>query len=67
VTFGRPAVAGDRDAFGQRKADEESITQELKDVADWAYAYMQAIGMVNDHTVDCYRYRQITRESTNEK
>ncbi len=23
------------------------------------YAYMQAIGMVNDHTVDCFRYQQI--------
>ncbi len=32
-----------------------------------AYAYMQAIGMVNDHTVDCFRYREITREFTNEK
>lgn len=24
------------------------------------YAYMQAIGMVNDHTVDCFRYKEIT-------
>ena len=23
------------------------------------YAFMQAIGMVNDHTVDCYRWRQL--------
>ncbi len=23
------------------------------------YAFMQAVGMVNDHTVDCYRYTQI--------
>ena len=23
------------------------------------YAYMQAIGMVNDHTVDCFRYKEI--------
>jgi DNA-3-methyladenine glycosylase I len=23
------------------------------------YAFMQAAGMVNDHTVDCYRYRQV--------
>jgi DNA-3-methyladenine glycosylase I len=23
------------------------------------YAYMQAVGMVNDHTVDCHRYPQI--------
>ncbi len=24
------------------------------------YAYMQAIGMVNDHTTDCFRYQEIT-------
>jgi DNA-3-methyladenine glycosylase I len=23
------------------------------------YAFMQAVGMVNDHTVDCFRYQQI--------
>jgi DNA-3-methyladenine glycosylase I len=23
------------------------------------YAFMQAVGMVNDHTVDCFRYKQI--------
>ena len=23
------------------------------------YAHMQAVGMVNDHTVDCFRYRQL--------
>jgi len=23
------------------------------------YAFMQAVGMVNDHTIDCYRHRQI--------
>lgn len=25
------------------------------------YAHMQAVGMVNDHTVDCFRYREIKR------
>ncbi len=24
------------------------------------YAYMQAVGMVNDHTIDCFRYRELT-------
>lgn len=24
------------------------------------YAFMQAVGMVNDHTVDCFRYREVT-------
>jgi len=23
------------------------------------YAFMQAVGMVNDHTVDCYRYQEV--------
>jgi DNA-3-methyladenine glycosylase I len=26
------------------------------------YAFMQATGMVNDHTVDCFRHRQLARE-----
>ena len=25
------------------------------------YAFMQAVGMVNDHTTDCFRYREIKR------
>jgi DNA-3-methyladenine glycosylase I len=25
------------------------------------YAHMQAVGMVNDHLVDCFRYREISR------
>ena len=25
------------------------------------YAHMQATGMVNDHTADCFRYKQINR------
>jgi DNA-3-methyladenine glycosylase I len=24
------------------------------------YAFMQAVGMVNDHTVDCFRHRELT-------
>lgn len=27
------------------------------------YAYMQAVGMVNDHTLDCYRHKEIERET----
>jgi len=23
------------------------------------YAYMQAVGLVNDHTIDCFRYQQL--------
>jgi DNA-3-methyladenine glycosylase I len=25
------------------------------------YAFMQTVGMVNDHTVDCFRYAELTR------
>jgi DNA-3-methyladenine glycosylase I len=25
------------------------------------YAHMQAVGMVNDHLIDCYRYRDVRR------
>jgi DNA-3-methyladenine glycosylase I len=25
------------------------------------YAFMQAVGLVNDHTVDCFRYREVDR------
>lgn len=25
------------------------------------YAFMQAVGMVNDHTIECFRYTQLTR------
>ena len=27
------------------------------------YAFMQAIGMVNDHTTDCFRYKEIAKHS----
>jgi DNA-3-methyladenine glycosylase I len=26
------------------------------------YAFMQAVGMVNDHTLDCFRYHQLNKE-----
>ncbi|MGC9337974.1 MAG: DNA-3-methyladenine glycosylase I, partial [Candidatus Cloacimonadia bacterium] len=25
------------------------------------YAFMQAVGMVNDHTIDCFRYEEILK------
>jgi DNA-3-methyladenine glycosylase I len=27
------------------------------------YAFMQAVGMVNDHTTDCFRYREVAKET----
>lgn len=31
------------------------------------YAFMQAAGMINDHTVDCFRYKQVTTKNTRKK
>ena len=31
------------------------------------YAFMQAVGMVNDHTVDCFRYRELSGELAERK
>ena len=56
-----------------RSLESEKLSKDLKDRGfnfvgpTVAYAYMQAIGMVNDHTVDCFCYREITREFTNAK
>ncbi|MFH5833204.1 DNA-3-methyladenine glycosylase I [Halalkalibaculum sp. DA384] len=29
------------------------------------YAHMQAVGMVNDHTVDCFRHKEVEKEHQN--
>jgi DNA-3-methyladenine glycosylase I len=31
------------------------------------YAFMQAVGMVNDHTVDCFRHKEVRRMGRQEK
>ncbi len=31
------------------------------------YAFMQAIGMVNDHTTDCFRYEEIKKQNERQK
>ena len=31
------------------------------------YAFMQAVGMVNDHTVDCFRYRELCGKSSSRR
>jgi len=30
------------------------------------YAFMQAVGMVNDHTIDCFRYNTSTQPNRND-
>jgi DNA-3-methyladenine glycosylase I len=31
------------------------------------YAHMQAVGMVNDHVIDCFRYRDVSRLGRNSR
>jgi DNA-3-methyladenine glycosylase I len=48
-----------------RTADSDSISKDLKQRgfnfmgSTICYAFMQAVGMVNDHMVDCFRYRML--------
>lgn len=48
-----------------KTAEAEAMSKDLKKRGfkfvgpTICYAYMQAIGMVNDHTVDCFRYGQL--------
>jgi DNA-3-methyladenine glycosylase I len=47
----------------------ESMSRDLKKLGfnfvgpTICYAFMQAVGMVNDHTTDCYRYRDIMKQA----
>lgn len=50
-----PATTPESDAFSQ-----DLKTRGFNFVGSTViYAYMQAVGMVNDHLVDCFRYREI--------
>jgi DNA-3-methyladenine glycosylase I len=45
-----------------KRMSKDLITNGFKFVGPViCYAFMQAIGMVNDHTVDCFRYAEINR------
>ncbi len=50
-----------------RTAESDAMSKDLKKRgfrfvgSTICYAFMQATGMVNDHTVDCHRYRAVTR------
>lgn len=50
-----PATTPESDAFS-----EELRSRGFRFVGSTiVYAHMQAVGMVNDHSIDCYRYRQV--------
>ena len=48
-----------------RSAESEAMSRDLKRRGFKfvgpiiCYAFMQAVGMVNDHTVDCFAYHEI--------
>ena len=48
-----------------RSAESDAFSRDLKERgfkfagSTICYAFMQAVGMVNDHTIDCFRYRRI--------
>jgi DNA-3-methyladenine glycosylase I len=50
-----------------RTAESDALSRDLKTRgftfvgSTICYAFMQAVGMVNDHTVDCFRYRELTK------
>lgn len=47
-----------------RELSKDLLTRGFKFVGPTiCYAFMQAVGMVNDHVVDCFRYDQVGRES----
>jgi len=52
-----PATSAESDAFSQdlKRRGFRFVGSTIM------YAHMQAVGMVNDHLVDCFRYREIRR------
>jgi DNA-3-methyladenine glycosylase I len=56
-TPGIPATSVDSDAFSKdlKRRGFGFVGSTIM------YAYMQAVGMVNDHAADCFRYREIQR------
>jgi len=55
-----PATTGESDAFS-RDLKRRGFSFVGSTVI---YAHMQAVGMVNDHLIDCYRYRDVRRLGT---
>jgi DNA-3-methyladenine glycosylase I len=56
-TMGIPATTPESDAFS-KDLKQRGFTFVGSTVI---YAHMQAVGMVNDHLIDCFRYREIRR------
>ncbi len=63
---GRPMV-NSTNKIPASTAQSDAVSKDLKKRgftfvgSTICYAFMQAVGMVNDHRTDCFRYREITR------
>jgi DNA-3-methyladenine glycosylase I len=68
---GKPVINKRRSAgeVPARTAQSDAMSKELKKRgfsfvgSTICYAFMQAVGMVNDHLAECFRHAQIVRES----
>jgi DNA-3-methyladenine glycosylase I len=66
---GKPRVNSPRSLkqVPARTAESDAMSKDLKKRgfnfvgSTICYAFMQAVGMVNDHVVDCFRYKQTVR------
>lgn len=65
-TGGKPKVNAWQDGgIPARTAESDAMSKDLRRRgfkfvgSTICYAFMQAVGMVNDHTVDCFRYREV--------
>ena len=61
------------EAIPARTADSDALSRDLlrrgfKFVGSTiCYAFMQAVGLVNDHTTDCFRYAIVGRSASNKR
>ena len=64
---GRPIVKEARAPIPASTAESDAMSKDLKRRgfrfvgSTICYAMMQAVGMVNDHTVDCFRHKQVAK------
>jgi DNA-3-methyladenine glycosylase I len=66
---GRPRLnrRRSREEVPARTVESDAMSKELRERgfkfvgSTICYAFMQAVGMVNDHTIDCFRHREIAR------
>lgn len=70
--MGAKPIRGARKTFGEipsQTVESTAMSRDLKRRSfrfvgpTTCYAFMQAVGMVNDHLVDCFRYGQVARLS----